>query len=196
MIFGSSGQGEAGTGKSEARGLMPWSEEAKEKVRELGEQGEVGQCVALVRTSLTHHLHRPECFRSPRIYFSCLQEINIATETVVLSPTQPSSLSIPSAAPCYFFYKHSAGLGKFSVARLRRSVAGSSELTRPRATVLIYSCPPSSPVKSRLIYSSAVLILYKVAVPQYTGQQVIKKVSPDFALSHSGRACGEAGSLP
>lgn len=70
MIFGSSGQGEAGTGKSEARGLMPWSEEAKEKVRELGEQGEVGQCAALVRTRLARYVPGPECLSLTAYYLS------------------------------------------------------------------------------------------------------------------------------
>lgn len=40
----------------------------------------------------------------------------------------------------------------------------------------MYSCPAASPVKSRLLYSSAVLILYKRALPQWTGQTVLKKV--------------------
>ncbi|BGP00388.1 Twinfilin-1 [Rhodotorula toruloides] len=134
MIFGNHDletgeQGADGEGKNEARGVLPWSDEAKEKVRELGESGEAGQSVAL--------------------------EIDISTETVVLSPSQLSSLSLPASSPCYLFYKHAAGLA------------------------LIYSCPPSSPVKCRLIYSSAVLVLYKVAVPQYTGQKIIKKLETD-----------------
>ncbi|BGP32990.1 Twinfilin-1 [Rhodotorula toruloides] len=134
MIFGNHDlktgeQGADGEGKNEARGVLPWTDEAKEKVRELGESGEPGQFVAL--------------------------EIDISTETVVLSPRQPSSLSLPASSPCYLFYKHAAGL------------------------VLIYSCPHSSPVKSRLIYSSAVLVLYKVAVPQFTGQKIIKKLETD-----------------
>ncbi|CDR41533.1 RHTO0S06e02740g1_1 [Rhodotorula toruloides] len=134
MIFGNHDletgeQGADGEGQNEARGVLPWADEAKEKVRELGESGEPGQSVAL--------------------------EIDISTETVVLSTPQPSSLSLPTSSPCYLFYKHAAGL------------------------VLIYSCPPSSPIKSRLIYSSAVLVLYKVALPQFTGQKISKKLETD-----------------
>ncbi|BGP25473.1 Twinfilin-1 [Rhodotorula toruloides] len=134
MIFGNhhletSEHGVEEEGKTEAKGVLPWSDEAKEKVRALGESGEPGQSVAL--------------------------EIDISTETVLLSPSQPSSLSLPASSPCYLFYQHAAGL------------------------VLIYSCPPSSPINSRLIYSSAVLVLYKVAVPRYTGQKIIKKLETD-----------------
>lgn len=57
MIFGNHDletgeQGADGEGKNEARGVLPWSDEAKEKVRELGESGEAGQSVALVRLEL------------------------------------------------------------------------------------------------------------------------------------------------
>lgn len=55
MIFGNHDletgeQGADGEGQNEARGVLPWADEAKEKVRELGESGEPGQSVALVRS--------------------------------------------------------------------------------------------------------------------------------------------------
>ena len=78
-------------------------------------------------------------------------------ETVVLAAEQPKTLAVPPSSPCYLLYRHAAGL------------------------VLVYSCPPSSPVKSRLLDSSAVLIFCKRAVPEWTGLSIIKKVSPCFA---------------
>ncbi|GAA5872388.1 hypothetical protein JCM8547_000915 [Rhodosporidiobolus lusitaniae] len=126
-------QGGGEEGKKDTRGVLPWSEEAKEAVRGLGKaQGEEGarDVVQL--------------------------EIDVPNETVVLSPSQPDSLSLPPSSPCYFFYRHlSVGI------------------------VLIYSCPPSSPIKSRLLYSSAALVLYKVAAPEFAGVKVVKKLETD-----------------
>ncbi|GAA5877216.1 hypothetical protein JCM3774_000120 [Rhodotorula dairenensis] len=79
-------------------------------------------------------------------------EIDVPNETVVLASDQPQTLAVPSASPCYLLYRHPAGL------------------------VLVYSCPPSSPVKSRLLYSSAVLIFCKRAVPEWTGLSILKKL--------------------
>ena len=94
------------------------------------------------------------------------QEIDVPNETVVLAAEQPKQLAVPPSSPCYLLYRHAAGL------------------------VLVYSCPPSSPVKSRLLYSSAVLIFCKRAVPEWTGLSIIKKVSPRLTHFHSrfGRA--------
>lgn len=44
------------------------------------------------------------------------------------------------------------------------------------SAVLIYSCPPKSPIKSRLVYSSAVLVFYKYAAKEFAGVEVLKKV--------------------
>ncbi|KWU43255.1 actin depolymerizing protein [Rhodotorula sp. JG-1b] len=79
-------------------------------------------------------------------------EIDVPNETVVLAAEQPEALAVPPSSPCYLLYRHAAGL------------------------VLVYSCPPSSPVKSRLLYSSAVLIFCKRAVPEWTGLSIIKKL--------------------
>ncbi|GAA5961244.1 hypothetical protein JCM8115_001520 [Rhodotorula mucilaginosa] len=79
-------------------------------------------------------------------------EIDVPNETVVLAAEQPKTLAVPPSSPCYLLYRHAAGL------------------------VLVYSCPPSSPVKSRLLYSSAVLIFCKRAVPEWTGLSIIKKL--------------------
>lgn len=79
-------------------------------------------------------------------------EIDVPNETVVLAAEQPTTLAVPPSSPCYLLYRHAAGL------------------------VLVYSCPPSSPVKSRLLYSSAVLIFCKRAVPEWTGLSIIKKL--------------------
>lgn len=73
---------------------------------------------------------------------------------------------------------------------LLADLGSSSSITL--STVLIYSCPPSSPIKSRLIYSSAVLVLYKVALPQFTGQKISKKVSRAFRVL---TPLGSAGTL-
>ncbi|SCZ90058.1 BZ3500_MvSof-1268-A1-R1_Chr9g10693 [Microbotryum saponariae] len=58
-------------------------------------------------------------------------ELRIEEERIIPSPEQPSSLALPKDAPCFTFYKHSAG------------------------TVFIYSCPSTSPIKSRMIYASS-----------------------------------------
>ncbi|GJN91327.1 hypothetical protein Rhopal_004348-T1 [Rhodotorula paludigena] len=139
MIFGHNEQQQGGADgaagqedkASKTRGALPWTDEAKEKVRELGEGGDdkVGSVVQL--------------------------EIDVPNETVVLSSPQPDGLTLPPSSPCYVFYKHAAGI------------------------VVIYSCPPSSPIKSRLLYSSALLILYKVAAPEWAGVTAIKKLETD-----------------
>ncbi|GAA5988343.1 hypothetical protein JCM10908_002174 [Rhodotorula pacifica] len=79
-------------------------------------------------------------------------EIDVPKETVVLASEQPGTLTAPPSSPCYLLYRHAAGL------------------------VVIYSCPAASPVKSRLLYSSAVLVFCKRAVPEWTGLSVIKKL--------------------
>ncbi|BGP17153.1 hypothetical protein JCM10213_006052 [Rhodosporidiobolus nylandii] len=136
IIFGGVGAAgaEGGAAQTEAKGVLPWSDEAKEAVRALGADGggDEGKVAIL--------------------------EIDLQTETVVLAPSQPSKLSLPPSSPCYCFYRHRAGL------------------------VLIYSCPPTSPIKSRLVYSSAALVLYKVAVPNFTGLRVSKKLETDDPL--------------
>ncbi|CEQ42256.1 SPOSA6832_04047, partial [Sporobolomyces salmonicolor] len=119
MIFGTH---EAKGGANDA---LPWTEEAKEAVKRLKEEG--GREVVQL-------------------------EIDVGKEQVVLAENQPTHLILPPSSPCYFFYRHPAGI------------------------VLIYSCPPSSPIKSRLIYSSTVLTFYKYATPEFTGVQVLKKV--------------------
>ncbi|BGP56066.1 hypothetical protein JCM8202_005216 [Rhodotorula sphaerocarpa] len=130
IIFGHAeaegAEGEEGGENGEIKGALPWTDEVKARVRDLGENGEVGACAIL--------------------------EIDIPKETVVLAAEQPTTLSVPPSSPCYLLYRHTAGL------------------------VLVYSCPAASPVKSRLLYSSAVLILYKRALPQWTGQTVLKKL--------------------
>ncbi|GAA5991057.1 hypothetical protein JCM5350_005410 [Sporobolomyces pararoseus] len=129
MIFGQQQQaGETEGSSSEVRGALPWSSEAKEAVRGLKEEN--GK--ELVQL-----------------------EIDLKTETIVLSEPQPTSLSVPSDKPCYLFYRHTAGI------------------------VLIYSCPPKSPIKSRLVYSSAVLVFYKYAAKEYAGIEVLKKLETD-----------------
>ncbi|GAA5855302.1 hypothetical protein JCM9279_001940 [Rhodotorula babjevae] len=128
------GEGAEGEGKDEEklRGVLPWSDEAKEAVRALG--GEGGAEGALVQL-----------------------EIDVATETVVLSPTQPSSLSsLPSSSPSYLLTRHA-----------------------PHGVVLVYSCPASSPVRHRLLYSSAAVPLYRVAARRWAGVQVAKKLETD-----------------
>ncbi|GAA5829367.1 hypothetical protein JCM3766R1_001074 [Sporobolomyces carnicolor] len=82
-------------------------------------------------------------------------EIDLKNEKVVLSEPQPSTLSVPADHPCYLFYRHAAGI------------------------VLIYSCPPKSPIKSRLVYSSAVLVFYKYAAKEFAGVEVLKKLETD-----------------
>ncbi|GAA5835138.1 hypothetical protein JCM11251_000172 [Rhodosporidiobolus azoricus] len=132
MIFGGSTEEKGSATANGAKGVLPWTDEAKEAVKALGiPAGEDGA----------------------RDYAQL--EIDVPNETVVLSPNQPTDLTLPASSPCYFFFRHAAGI------------------------VLIYSCPPSSPVKSRLVYSSAALVLYKVAVPDFTGLQVLKKLETD-----------------
>ncbi|GAA5903489.1 twinfilin TWF1 [Sporobolomyces salmoneus] len=125
IIFGQRQQ-EGGEGGAEVKGALPWSDEAKEAVRGLNDGKEVVQL-----------------------------EIDLKTENIVLSEPQPSSLALPADKPCYFFYRHAAGI------------------------VLIYSCPPKSPIKSRLIYSSAVLVFYKYAAKEFAGVEVLKKLETD-----------------
>ncbi|GAA5879483.1 hypothetical protein JCM1840_003424 [Sporobolomyces johnsonii] len=119
MIFGTNET------KGGAKDALPWTDEAKEAVKGLKEEG--GRNV----------------------------EIDVGKEQVVLAETQPTDLTLPPSSPCYFFYRHPAGI------------------------VLIYSCPPSSPIKSRLVYSSTVLTFYKFATPEFTGVQVLKKLETD-----------------
>ncbi|GAA5953265.1 hypothetical protein JCM3765_007457 [Sporobolomyces pararoseus] len=129
MIFGQQQQtGETEGRSSEVRGALPWSDEAKEAARGLKEEN--GKEIVQL-------------------------EIDLKTETIVLSDPQPTSLSVPSDKPCYLFYRHTAGI------------------------VLIYSCPPKSPIKSRLVYSSAVLVFYKYAAKEYAGIEVLKKLETD-----------------
>ncbi|KAM0753190.1 actin depolymerizing protein [Meredithblackwellia eburnea MCA 4105] len=59
-------------------------------------------------------------------------EVDTKKELVIPSEPQPSGLELPAASPAYTFYRHSRGV------------------------VFIYSCPPTSPIKSRLLYSSSV----------------------------------------
>lgn len=140
--------GEAGE-TSEITGALPWADEVKEKVRQLGTDAEIGSCAVLA--SLLRLIARLS--HADSMDWLSVQEIDIAKETIVLAADQPSSLAAPTSSPCYLLYRHAAGL------------------------VLIYSCPASSPIKSRLVYSSALLVFYKRALPQWTGQTVIKKVS-------------------
>ncbi|GAA5935926.1 twinfilin TWF1 [Sporobolomyces koalae] len=118
--------GEKTAGEGQVRGALPWSDEAKEAARALQDGRELVQL-----------------------------EIELGTETVVLSDPQPTTLSVPVDKPCYLFYRHPAGV------------------------VLIYSCPPKSPIKSRLVYSSAVLVFYKHAAKEYAGIEVLKKLETD-----------------
>ncbi|GAA5994993.1 hypothetical protein JCM11641_001477, partial [Rhodosporidiobolus odoratus] len=131
IIFGTGAAGGENS-ESQVRGVLLWSEDAKEAVAALGkaEEEEGARSIAVL-------------------------EIDIAKETVVLAPEQPTELVLPPSSPCYFFYRHAAG------------------------PVLVYSCPPASPIKSRLVYSSAALVLYKVAVPQFAGIKVLKKLETD-----------------
>ncbi|POY69909.1 hypothetical protein BMF94_7089 [Rhodotorula taiwanensis] len=139
--------GEAGE-TSEITGALPWADEVKEKVRQLGTDAEIGSCAVLA--SLLRLIARLS--HADSMDWLSVQEIDIAKETIVLAADQPSSLAAPTSSPCYLLYRHAAGL------------------------VLIYSCPASSPIKSRLVYSSALLVFYKRALPQWTGQTVIKKL--------------------
>ncbi|GAA6064515.1 hypothetical protein JCM10212_003119 [Sporobolomyces blumeae] len=127
MIFGAhdDGRGEGEQGGSKVRGALPWSDAAVEAVKSLKEEG--GKDFVQL-------------------------EIDLKSESIVLSDDQPSSLSVPVDRPCYLFYRHAAGI------------------------VLIYSCPPSSPVKPRLVYSSAVLVFYKYAAKEFAGIDILKKL--------------------
>ncbi|GAA5904532.1 hypothetical protein JCM5296_005476 [Sporobolomyces johnsonii] len=122
MIFGTN------EAKGGAKDALPWTDEAKEAVKGLKDEG--GRDVVQL-------------------------EIDVGKEQVVLAENQPTDLTLPPSSPCYFFYRHPAGI------------------------VLIYSCPPSSPIKSRLVYSSTVLTFYKFATPEFTGVQVLKKLETD-----------------
>ncbi|GAA6040638.1 hypothetical protein JCM8097_008081 [Rhodosporidiobolus ruineniae] len=131
MLFGAAGeatgeQGDGGEGGA-PKGVLPWSDEAREAVKALG-AGEKDVVIL---------------------------EIDVPNETVVLADSQPTDLTLPPSSPCYAFYRHAAGI------------------------VLIYSCPPTSPIKSRLLYSSAALVLYKVAAPHFAGVTVLKKLETD-----------------
>ncbi|KZT28469.1 actin depolymerizing protein [Neolentinus lepideus HHB14362 ss-1] len=82
--------------------------------------------------------------------------INPATETLVLRSSSEADLSqlssaLPSSEPCYAF------------------------LSLPRPTVFIYSCPSSSPVKHRMIYSSGASGVYtsaKSLIPNLAARKV------------------------
>ncbi|TNY18180.1 hypothetical protein DMC30DRAFT_355943 [Rhodotorula diobovata] len=131
MVFGAEGDGEGEGDEGEPRGVLRWSEDAREAVRSLGDDAGGAEAVGKL-------------------------EVDVATETVVLSSAQPASLSdLPTASPAYVFCRHAAGV------------------------VLIYSCPPTSPIKHRLLYSSAVLPLYRVAAPRFAGVTVLKKLETD-----------------
>ncbi|BGP41004.1 Twinfilin-1 [Rhodotorula kratochvilovae] len=153
MVFGAGAGAEGSEG--DAKGVLPWSEEAKEAVKGLGQaEGDEGRVVQL--------------------------EIDVPNETVVLSSPQPSSLAdLPLSSPAYVFYRHAAGI------------------------VLIYSCPPSSPIKHRLLYSSAALVLYRVAAPRLAGVTVLKKletddpteVSPEWITAELGALAAPAPSV-
>ncbi|KAL8281071.1 hypothetical protein RQP46_006429 [Phenoliferia psychrophenolica] len=58
-------------------------------------------------------------------------EVDTKKEEVVASDPQPTALELPPSTPSYTFLRHASGV------------------------VFIYSCPPSSPIKSRLLYSSS-----------------------------------------
>ncbi|KPV77597.1 uncharacterized protein RHOBADRAFT_49277 [Rhodotorula graminis WP1] len=132
--------GEEGQGDEKLRGVLPWSDEAKEAVRALGDGGQGAEEDALVQL-----------------------EIDPANETVILSPSQPTSLSsLPTSSPAYLLARHPA-------------LASSS----PGALVLVYSCPAASPVRHRLLYSSAVVPLYRVAAERFAGVKVARKLETD-----------------
>lgn len=141
--------------RREIKGALPWTDEVAETVRRLGgDESQAGSCAVLVsffKLVITS--------RSTTVADRArgAQEIDVPNETVVLAAEQPTTLAVPPSSPCYLLYRHAAGL------------------------VLVYSCPPSSPVKSRLLYSSAVLIFCKRAVPEWTGLSIIKKVNLRFA---------------
>ncbi|GAA5917119.1 hypothetical protein JCM8208_005469, partial [Rhodotorula glutinis] len=121
------GEGE-GEGEEKLRGVLPWSDEAKEAVRALG--GEGAEAGALVQL-----------------------EIDPSTETVILSPSQPTCpSSLPSSSPAYLLTLHPS-----------------------HGVVLVYSCPATSPVRNRLLYSSAVVPLYRVAARRFAGVKVARK---------------------
>lgn len=153
--------------RREITGALPWTDQVADKVRQLGgESAPLGSCAVLVRPgpfrlSLFGCVRGTGALNTTASGFGFTQEIDVPNETVVLASEQPQTLTVPTASPCYLLYRHAAGL------------------------VLVYSCPPSSPVKSRLLYSSAVLIFCKRAVPEWTGLSILKKVRATPSLVRS-----------
>ncbi|KAK4051460.1 Twinfilin-1 [Microbotryomycetes sp. JL201] len=80
-----------------------------------------------------------------------IAQFQIENEEIVPVSNQPSSLSVPAASPSFTLFRHSGG-----------------------GIVFIYCCPPTSPVKSRLLYSSSTSAA--VAQAKAFGADVVKKL--------------------
>ncbi|KAK4706179.1 twinfilin, partial [Phenoliferia sp. Uapishka_3] len=101
-------------------------------------------------------------------------EVDTKKEEVVASNPQPTMLELPLETPSYSFLRHARGV------------------------VFIYSCPPSSPIKSRLLYSSSVGGVMQNA--KALGVEVSKKietsepgeVTGDFVDAEFGPGSGTA----
>ncbi|KAK4057131.1 Twinfilin-1 [Microbotryomycetes sp. JL221] len=77
-------------------------------------------------------------------------QFEIDKERIIPVSLSPTSLSLPSSSPSYTIYRHSKGI------------------------VFIYCCPASSPIKSRLVYSSSASAA--VSHAKSLGIDIIKKL--------------------
>lgn len=106
-------------------------------------------------------------------------EIDLKKEILILSPSQPTTFGLPPSEPCFTFFRHSGSI------------------------VYIYSCPPSSSVKSRLVYSSSSRGIAFTATDRL-GLPVAKKIetsSPEevdiaYVAAELGLAAGTADLTP
>ncbi|GAA5931397.1 hypothetical protein JCM3775_005014 [Rhodotorula graminis] len=151
------------------RAKMLYASTRNTLVRALGDARLVESVFATAKADLTHaaylsHVaHRAADAPLTSREQEMRDEIDPANETVILSPSQPTSLSsLPTSSPAYLLARHPA-------------LASSS----PGALVLVYSCPAASPVRHRLLYSSAVVPLYRVAAERFAGVKVARKLETD-----------------
>lgn len=57
----------------------------------------------------------------------CVQEVETVdrVESVILSPAQPTSVSLPLESPCWLFYRHAYGIGSSHSMILRHPLTSS-----------------------------------------------------------------------
>jgi twinfilin-like protein len=114
------------------------------------------------------------------------QTINPQTETLALATAEEITVeslgtSLPQAEPCYAFFTwpHPSGQngGREISALLFVILILAVEESTNFSAVFIYSCPSSSPIKHRMLYSSGSTTTYQAA------KQILASLTPAVTLA-------------